>query len=292
MIVTRFAPSPTGELHLGHALSAIIGHDLARGRGGRFLLRIEDLDAARSRPAFVDGILADLDWLGLRWDDMSFQSERTALYDATLDRLRTAGFAYPCFCTRGDIAREAAASMAAPHGPDGPLYPGTCRALSPVERERRLAREPHGWRLDAAKAIAATGPLHWRDALAGDVAVDPGSLGDFLLKGRGSPASYHLAVVVDDAAQGVSHVTRGRDIFASTHGHRLLQALLGLPSPIYCHHALVLDEAGKRLAKRDHAMALACHRERGEDGRALADRLRQGHVRLDGGAIGFAGAGL
>ena len=288
MIITRFAPSPTGRLHLGHAYSAIVGHDFARDRGGRFILRIEDIDATRCRPHFVDDIRADLAWLGLACDELIFQSARHAAYAAALGQLRAAGLAYPCFCSRGDIAREAAASLHAPHGPDGPLYPGTCRRLDPAERNRRLAHEPHCWRLDAGAAMDAMGSLTWTDLAAGTVAVDPGISGDFILKGRDRPASYHLAVVVDDAAQAVSHVIRGRDIFPSTHAHRLLQALLGLPVPLYFHHPLVLDGSGKRLAKRDNVTTLASRRENGDDGRALADQLRARHAAFDVDTIGFA----
>lgn len=279
MIVGRFAPSPTGPLHLGHAWSAILAHDHARDRGGRFLLRIEDIDATRSRAEFVDGIFADLAWLGLSWDGPAVrQSARLARYETALDRLREAGLAYPCFCTRADIAREVAASLSAPHGPDGPLYPGTCRALSPAEWTRRIASEPHSWRLDAGAALARTGPLAWHDARLGTVPVDVAVLGDLVLRGRDRPASYHLAVVVDDAAQGVSHVVRGLDIRPSTHAQRLLQALLDLPAPDYHHHDLLADTDGTRLAKRDGAPALAAMRAAGLDGRALADRLRAGEL--------------
>ena len=276
-LVTRFAPSPTGRLHVGHGWSALQAFDLARGAGGRFLLRIEDTDVTRCRPAFTDGICEDLRWLGIDWDGMMIQSARLADYDAALERLKAMGLAYPCFCSRGDIAREVAASLHAPHGADGPLYPGTCRHLAADERAARIARgEPHSWRLDMGAALARTGPLVWRDELAGDVPVDPMQLGDLILKGKDRPASYHLAVVVDDAAQGVTHVVRGRDVFASTHAHRTLQALLGLPTPLYRHHGLIVDAAGQRLAKRAAGLALADLRAQGRDGRVLADDLRAG----------------
>src|SRR5687768_11171039 len=162
-LVTRFAPSPTGRLHLGHAFSALLTYDFARSRGGAFLLRIEDIDPGRSRAEHVDAIIEDLDWLGIEWDgEIIFQSERLPLYREALDRLKAGGLVYPCFCTRSAIAAEIAASAAAPHGPDGPLYPGTCRALTEAERSRRLAAEPHAWRLDVAKAAAGAGPLYWR----------------------------------------------------------------------------------------------------------------------------------
>ena len=278
MIVSRFAPSPTGGLHLGHAWSAIQAHDRAKNEGGRFLLRIEDTDVTRSRPEHVAGIIEDLEWLGLGWDEMSVQSERLALYDAALDRLRDAGLAYPCFCTRAEIAREVAASLHAPHGPDGPLYPGTCRAIDSTTREERMATEAFAWRLDAEEAARRAGPLTWTDELAGTMPVEPLTLGDLVLKGKDRPASYHLAVVVDDAAQDITHVVRGRDIMPSTHAHRLLQAVLGLPEPVYHHHALVLDANGNRLAKRHGAPTLADWRIEGMEGNAVAGRLRAGEL--------------
>jgi len=264
---TRFAPSPTGRLHLGHALSAVRAHDLARAEGGRFLLRIEDIDGTRSRPEHVEAILRDLEWLGLAWDDLSFQSERLGLYAAAQERL--ADLLYPCFCTRAEIA----ASLSAPHGPT-PLYPGTCRHLSPEARAARMG-EPHGWRLDMARAVDRAGPLSWADERVGQVVADPLSHGDVILARKDAPASYHLAVTVDDAAQGVTDVVRGVDLFEATHVHRLLQALLGLPTPLYHHHPLIVGADGQRLAKRHGAPALAAMREGGQDGRALADALRR-----------------
>ena len=265
--VTRFAPSPTGRLHLGHALSAVRAHDLARAGGGRFLLRIEDIDGTRSRPEHVETILRDLEWLGLEWDDLSFQSERLDLYAAAQARL--ADLLYPCFCTRAEIA----ASLSAPHGATA-VYPGTCRHLSVAERAARMG-EPHGWRIDMARAVERAGPLAWQDSGAGEVAADPLSHGDLSLARKDAPASYHLAVTVDDAAQGVTDVVRGVDLFDATHVHRLLQALLGLPTPLYHHHPLIVGADGQRLAKRNGAPALAAMREAGEDGRALADALRR-----------------
>jgi len=276
-LVTRFAPSPTGRLHVGHGWSALQAHDLARAGGGAFLLRIEDTDVTRCRSAFTDGIMEDLRWLGIAWDGLMIQSRRLDAYEAALARLRDMGMLYPCFCTRADIAREVAASLHAPHGADGPLYPGTCRALPPAGRAARIAAgEAHSWRLDMGAALARTGPLTWADMDAGAVPVDPRQLGDLILKGKDRPASYHLAVVVDDAAQGITHVVRGRDIRASTHAHRTLQALLGLPSPLYRHHGLIVDADGRRLAKRADGLALAGLRASGLDGRALADDLRAG----------------
>lgn len=270
-VVTRFAPSPTGRLHLGHAFSAIRAHDWARGRGGSFLLRIEDIDGTRSRREHVEAILADLAWLGLSWDsEVVFQSARLDRYAAALDQLKAMGLVYPCFCTRADIA---AASLTAPHGAEA-VYPGTCRGIDTTGR----IHEPHCWRLDAGAAAAVAGPLNWWDETAGTVAADAASHGDVVLARKDAPASYHLAVTVDDAAQGVSDVIRGVDLFAATHVHRLLQALLGLPTPRYRHHPLLTGADGERLAKRHGAPTLAAMRLAGEDGRALADALRQGRL--------------
>ncbi|WP_343517760.1 tRNA glutamyl-Q(34) synthetase GluQRS [Sphingomonas sp.] len=278
MIVTRFAPSPTGRLHLGHAFSAIRAHDFARERGGRFLLRIEDIDGTRSRPEHVDAILADLAWLELAWDgEVVFQSQRLPRYQAALDRLKAMGLLYPCFCTRADIA----ASASAPHGPEGPVYPGTCRALSAPDLS-----QPHCWRLDMAQALAvADEPLVFADSGRGTIVADPARHGDVVLARKDAPASYHLAVTVDDAAQGVTDIVRGEDLFAATHVHRLLQALLERPVPHYHHHALLKGADGERLAKRHGAPTLAALREAGEDGRALADALRNGEL-----PVGFAAA--
>lgn len=286
-IVTRFAPSPTGRLHLGHAWSALQAHDFAREAGGRFLLRIEDIDPGRTREDYVAGIEEDLRWLGLGWDGpVVRQSERLPLYAEALDRLKTMGLVYPCFCTRSDIAREIAASAAAPHGPERLLYPGICKALPAEERERRRAAEPHAWRLDVEAALARTGPLEWRDYDRGPVPARPRLLGDVVLARKDAPVSYHLAVTVDDAAQGVTHVVRGEDLYLSTHIHRLLQALLGLPSPVYRHHKLLTDSEGRRLAKRTGAPAIADLRAEGVDPEALVQDLRAGRLPLGFGAAG------
>jgi glutamyl-Q tRNA(Asp) synthetase len=279
-VVTRFAPSPTGRLHLGHAFSALLAHDFARSRDGSFLLRIEDIDPGRSRAEHVDSIIEDLAWLGLDWDgEIIFQSERLPLYAEALERLKAAGLVYPCFCTRSAIAAEIAASAAAPHGPDGPLYPGTCRALSLEERERRMAVEPHAWRLDMAAALASLrrGALYWYDDDT-EVAAEPEAFGDVVLARKDAPVSYHLAVTVDDAAQGVTDIVRGRDLYAATDVHRLLQALLGLPTPLYHHHPLLLDSQGRRLAKRHGAPTLHELREAGVDPESLAKSLIQGRL--------------
>ena len=275
-LTTRFAPSPTGRLHIGHAMSAVRAHDLARAAGGRFLLRIEDIDSGRAREEFVAGIEEDLRWLGLDWDGpVVRQSGRLPLYADALDRLRGMGVIYPCFCTRADIAREIAASASAPHGPNGPLYPGICRGLAAPDLSR-----PHAWRLDVAAAVARTGPLSWHDATAGTVAATPELLGDVVLARKDIATSYHLAVIVDDADQGVTDVVRGRDLFAATHVHRLLQALLGLPTPRYHHHPLIVDEEGVRLAKRHGALALAELRAAGIDPADIVNSIRKGDAPL------------
>ena len=282
--VCRFAPSPTGRLHLGHAFSALRSHDLARAANGRFLLRIEDIDPGRAREEHVAGIIQDLRWLGLEWDGEPVrQSARLPLYQAALDRLMAMDLLYPCFCTRARITAEIAASAAAPHGPDGPLYPGTCRALSPAERRARID-EPHAWRLDMATAIAAAGPLTWVDAGEGRLPATPAIHGDVVLARKDAPTSYHLAVTVDDAAQQVTDVVRGRDLLAATHVHRLLQALLGLPTPRYHHHALLAGADGRRLAKREGAPGIADLREAGADPARLVADLRNGAFPLASGS--------
>ena len=266
MTVTRFAPSPNGPLHLGHAFSAIVAHDLAKDRGGRFLLRIEDIDGARSRPELVDEFRADLAWLGLEWDEVAPQSGRTDSYETAARRLRDMGLLYPCRCTRAEIA-----AAATTRGPDGPVYPGICRGAD-VDPAKPVA-----WRLDVIKAMRCTGPLVWLDELHGEQAARPDLAGDVVLvrKDADTPASYHLAATLDDAADGVTLVTRGIDLFAASHVHRLLQALLGLPVPVWHHHALLLDADGGKLAKRRGSPSLADRRRAGESGRALADALRE-----------------
>lgn len=263
MIRTRFAPSPNGQLHLGHAYAAIMAHDLARKRGGEFLLRIEDIDGTRSRPELVPVILADLEWLGLSWDGpVVFQSDRLASYTNAAERLTDMGLLYPCQCTRAEVLANATEM-----GPDGPLYPGTCRG-------RETAADGAAWRLDMAKATALAGPLEWVDELAGPQRAEPGQFGDIVLVRKEAPASYHLAATLDDAADGVTLVTRGQDLFAASHVHRLLQALLGLPVPVWHHHALLCEPDGRKLAKRRGSPALADLRRSGEDWRAVAAALR------------------
>jgi glutamyl-Q tRNA(Asp) synthetase len=263
--VTRFAPSPTGYLHLGHAFAALYAANLGVRSGGRFLVRIEDTDRTRARPEFEAAIFEDLAWLGLTWEvPVRRQSEHFEDYARALDRLKALACAYPCFCTRKEIEAEFAASVNAPHGPDGPIYPGTCRGLSVAEREQRLARgDQHAWRIDVAKAVSLIGaPLSFEElgggpnGERGPIAVQADLFGDFVLARKDAPVSYHLAVVVDDALQGVTLVTRGNDLFAAAHVHCLLQALLQLSVPRYSHHRLILDASGKRLAKRDQATTL------------------------------------
>jgi glutamyl-Q tRNA(Asp) synthetase len=277
-VVTRFAPSPTGRLHLGHSYSAVLAHAFARDRNGSFLLRIEDIDPGRTRPENVDHILEDLAWLGLGFDDeIVYQSERFPFYAEALDRLKRADLLYPCFCTRSQIAAEVAASASAPHGPDGLIYPGTCRDLDPVERNRRLAAEAHSWRLDMSQALRRSGTLHWTDE-GREIRAEPEIFGDVVLARKDAPVSYHLAVTLDDAAQGVSDVVRGADLFASTHVHRLLQHLLDLPVPDYHHHKLLAGPDGQRLAKRNGAPTLASLREAGMDPEKLVADLLEGRL--------------
>ena len=272
MLTSRFAPSPTGQLHLGHAYSAALAHQAARDAGGRFLLRIEDLDQTRSRPEYVAAIEDDIRWLGLDWDgEPLVQSRRSAIYAEALDRLKAMGLVYPCFCTRSDIA----AALNAPHETQ-PHYPGTCRGL-PDDPERRGSTQ-HSWRLDAAKAIAAVGLAGWIELDGESFTATAADIDDEILARKDAPASYHLACVVDDAATGVTCVVRGMDLRSSTPVQRLLQSLLGLPEPTYLHHALVVHEDGRRLAKRDKAPTLAAIRESGLDGRDLARRLAKGDL--------------
>jgi glutamyl-Q tRNA(Asp) synthetase len=273
---TRFAPSPTGHLHLGHAFAALT----AAAAGDRLLVRIEDIDASRCRPQYEAAIFDDLAWLGLRWEEPVLrQSGRMPAYAEALENLKHQGLVYPCFCTRQEIADEIARAAAAPHGPDGPHYPGTCRCLSPAEAgERMAAGRPFALRLDSAKAAAEAGALTFDergsgpDGEHGIIAVDPKAFGDIVLARKDTPSAYHLAAVVDDAFQGVNLVTRGHDLFAAAHIQRVLQALLGLPEPAYAHHRLILDDNGRRFSKRDHAVTLRALRQSG----VAPDEIRNG----------------
>ncbi len=268
--VTRFAPSPTGGLHVGHAYSALTAWRMCQQQGGRFLLRMEDIDVARCREEYVEDIYADLAWLDIKWEmPVRCQSEHFEDYQQALDRLKAMGFVYPCFCTRAEIKAEITRSPSAPHGPDGALYPGTCRHLGADKAASKAADGfAHAWRINVGAAqeyLQSDGrwPLVWHDELKGDQIAEPASLGDVVLARKDTPTSYHLAVTVDDNLQGISHVIRGEDLFHATHIHRLLQALLDLRVPKYHHHALLLDEMGKRFAKRDKALTIKAIRSRG-----------------------------
>lgn len=275
MNVTRFAPSPSGRLHLGHAFSAAIGHVCARETGGVFRLRIEDLDQTRCRPNFVEGVYEDLRWLGLSWNPAVFvQSQRITEYEAALDALKSLGLVFACFCTRSDIAQ----SLTAPHGDAATFYPGTCRDL-PDNPERR-ASTPHCWRLNSAKALAMATLPTWLEADGSRHGAQAHQIGDAILARKDTPASYHLSCVVDDEASGVNLVVRGADLRASTPVQRLLQELLGFAEPVYLHHPLVTHEDGRRLSKRDLAPTLAAMREAGEDGGALVAGLLAGKLPL------------
>ncbi len=273
-VVTRFAPSPNGLLHVGHAFSALCAHDFARAFDGEFRLRIEDIDGMRSRSGHVSAIVDDMAWLGLHNDgEVTFQSHHFARYAAARDQLIAADLLYKCSCTRSDIA-EALKHKSVPHGPDGPQYPGTCRGR-PVQ-----SGAAYCWRLDMTKALALAGPLIWTDLAAGTQFADPMAFGDVVLWRKDAPASYHLAATVDDAAEGISVVVRGQDLFAYTSIHRLLQHLLSLPQPLYWHHPLLLDDMGEKLAKSRSSPALSVRRLAGDSGPALIDNLRQGSLPL------------
>jgi len=272
-IVTRFAPSPSGHLHLGHAYSALFAWRLADRPNGRFVLRIEDIDGGRNKSEFEHAIYEDLDWLGITWrGPVMRQSERASAYKAALDRLAEMELLYPCFCTRKDILAEINSSAGAPHNHNsyGPVYPGICRAVAETEGAARIdAGTPYAMRLDMTKAMEIAGDLTWHDRIRGEQQVQPEQLGDVVLARKDIATSYHLAVTIDDAAQGVTLVTRGEDLFDSTHVHRLLQALLGLDTPEWHHTPMLTDPSGKRLAKRDNALTLREMRKNGVRGDAI-----------------------
>jgi glutamyl-Q tRNA(Asp) synthetase len=252
-VISRFAPSPTGRLHLGHAWSAVLAHDVARAQNGHFLLRIEDIDGTRCRPEFVEAIYDDLRWLGLSWDgDIMIQSQRIGAYRNALAQLNALGILYRCTCTRSEIGAG--------------RYPGTCRTLGRTEG---------AWRIDMARAVALVGSLDWYDRDQGLIIADPLAHGDVIIARKDIGTSYHLSVTVDDAAQGITHIVRGMDLFSATHVHRLLQALLGLPTPQYQHHLLISGDDGTRLAKRKHSPALALLREQGIEARELVQMMRE-----------------
>lgn len=266
---TRFAPSPTGHLHIGHAYAALAVEAEARRIGAKITLRIEDIDATRCKPEFTETMLDDLRWLGFHWDDLVVQSERLDRYAEAIARLAEDGLAYRCFCTRKDI--QAAATKT---GPEGPIYPGTCRDLDPEEAAVRAKTEPYGWRLNYQAALDQFGPLAWCDVTGTEHQAQPELLGDVLLASRDRPASYHLAVVVDDADGGISHIVRGEDLRLATHVHRLLQAALDLPEPVYHHHRLLVDEIGRKLAKSHGSLTMQALRHSGMSAEQLRDDLR------------------
>ncbi len=283
--VFRFAPSPNGYLHLGHAFSAMLNADLARVSGGRFLLRIEDIDPTRCRPEFEAAIYEDLAWLGLSWERPARrQSEHLSDYRDALERLVARGLVYPSFESRAEITRAIAEQEKKapwPRDPDGaPLYPGTARSLTPEERSRLLqSGAPYALRLDMAMACRSAGPLSWTErgqgprGETGTVTADPAAWGDIIIARKETPTSYHLAVVVDDAVQGVSEVVRGQDLFWSTSVHRLLQELLGLPQPAYRHHRLIRDAAGQKLSKSTDATGVRELRAAGESPADIRRRI-------------------
>ena len=276
-VTTRFAPSPSGPLHVGHILAAQEARRLADAHGGRCLLRLEDIDAARTRnPEWVRLLYEDLAWLGLAFDgEVVVQSHRLAVYEGALAKLRRLGLLYPCFCTRAEIRAQWEEIARAPHGPQAFRYPGACRRLTPEQVQEKLAAGvPCAWRLDMQRVQDLIGCPLWEDLRRGVQRCVPTACDDAVLARKDAPASYHLAVVVDDAAQGVTLVTRGEDLFECTHIHRALQAALGLPTPTYCHHMLLRDAAGKRLAKRDGARSIAALRESGMSPQQVRESLR------------------
>lgn len=258
-IKSRFAPSPTGYLHIGHAYSALHAYNYAKSNGGRFILRIEDIDNTRSKPEFIDAIYEDLEWLGLKWETpVRIQSKHVDDYTDALNRLENLDLLYPCFCSRKDIREEIASSVNAPHGPEGALYPGTCRDLSADERQSNIESEqPYSLRLDIAAALEKIEKnLEWMDQGKGAQKATPEIMGDVILARKDTPLSYHLCVTIDDHTQNITHVVRGEDLFYATHIHRLLQHLLDLNVPDYIHHPLLYDDDGNRFAKRNHGVTL------------------------------------
>lgn len=272
---TRFAPSPTGFLHLGHAFSALFAAREAERIGGRFLLRIEDIDRGRARPEFEEAIWQDLAWLGLAWEEpVRRQSDHFDFYAELVHVLEEGGVAFPCFQTRKSIASLIDSDLNAPHGPDGPVFFSPDKAIPPAEARRRIdAGEPYSIRLDAQKAARLVGDLSFTDLARGTIAVDPLIGGDIVLARKDAPVAYHLAVVADDALQGISLVTRGEDLLPACHVQRVLQVLLGLPEPQYHHHRLILDDQGRRFSKRDQAVTIKALRDSGVGPDALRRRL-------------------
>ncbi len=280
--VTRFAPSPTGFLHLGHAYAALAAAARARAAGGRFLLRIENIDATRCRPDYEAAILEDMEWLGIAWDGpVRRQADHLADYAAVLDGLAERELLYPCFCTRAEIEREVMRSGSAPHGPDGLIYPGTCARLPRAVAAAAIAAgRPHCWRLHMARALSEAGPLSYEELGVGAVRCDPLAFGDVVLARKDCPGSYHLCVTHDDAVQGVTLVTRGEELRAATDIHRLLQALMGWPAPAYAHHALLTDGRGEKLSKRAGALSLRVLRAQGLSAAEAFRRAGVAEIRL------------
>ncbi len=274
---TRFAPSPSGLLHLGHAYASLNARALADEHGGECLLRIEDVDTTRCKAAFIDAIVEDMDWLGICFDgEIVLQSERLGLYADALERLKGMEVVYPCFCSRKEIAAELEELGRAPQGEQMDPYPGTCKRMSPDERDFLISQgKPHSWRLDCRKVAEMTGVLPWHDMRFGDQLARPESIGDIILGRKDCAASYHIAVVTDDAAQGISHVCRGEDLLPATHLHRTLQALLGLDVPVWFHHPLIADSSGKRLAKRNNSLSVRQMRENGMTREMVFDLLNK-----------------
>ncbi len=281
IVTTRFAPSPSGPLHVGHLLAALQARRLADAHGGRCLLRIEDIDPRCHDPRWTQLLCEDLNWLGLAFEgEVMVQSRRFAVYAGVLEQLRRQGLIYPCFCTRTEIRAQLAEMGRAPHATLGYLYPGTCRHLPGEQVQERLERgDAHAWRLDMQRVQDLIGCPLWHDLRRGTQRCVPTLYGDVVLARKELPSSYHLAVVVDDAVQGVTHVTRGEDLFEATHIHRALQGVLGLPVPLYCHHGLLRDNTGKRLAKRDGARSLASLRAEGYTPERLLRSLEQALAR-------------
>ncbi len=285
-VITRFAPSPSGPLHVGHLLAALQARRLADAHGGRCVLRVEDIDQRAQHPEYLELMYEDLKWLDLSFDgEVMVQTQRFDVYRGVLDTLRNMGLLYPCFCTRSEIKAQVAEIGRAPHATLGYLYPGSCRQLPPdVVEERLAAGVPHSWRLDMRRVQDLVGCPLWHDLRRGTQRCVPTEYGDVVLARKDFPASYHLSVVVDDAAQGVTHVTRGEDLFDATHIHRVLQGVLALPVPVYCHHSLLRDNSGKRLAKRDGARSIASLRAAGytpgQVRQSLHDALQRGGIWL------------
>lgn len=285
-VITRFAPSPSGPLHVGHLLAALQARRLADAHGGRCVLRVEDIDQRAQHPEYLELMYEDLKWLDLSFDgEVMVQTQRFDVYRGVLDSLRNMGLLYPCFCTRSEIKAQVAEIGRAPHATLGYLYPGSCRQLPPdVVEERLAAGVPHSWRLDMRRVQDLVGCPLWHDLRRGTQRCVPTEYGDVVLARKDFPASYHLSVVVDDAAQGVTHVTRGEDLFDATHIHRVLQGVLALPVPVYCHHSLLRDNSGKRLAKRDGARSIASLRAAGytpgQVRQSLHDALQRGGIWL------------